>query len=372
MQIVNIPYGTKEWKEFRLNGIGGSEAGYVMDIGSKYNDPVKIYYEKTGISNPPDFDNEAMMSGRDLEDYVADMRWSYWSGSPESVVENRSKNNIVRTSSKIEGFIISDDYPFLFASLDRIASEKQIIDFNTGEISPDKFILEIKTIRGHEARKWERGYPEQYYWQVLQYMIVLKLKYAEIAVLTDGAYFNVYPVHYNQYDADRYINKASAFWDRICMCREGLKEVNKLALSVAEKLQMIDVVADRFAPETMGGDSYQSFMAERAKQNNNANKLKGTETDISLLRDYATLLSLNNTVESLKNRIKASFTRTSVINKSDEIDCGEWGRIDYKKARATSSDLSCIPRPSTLSNPPKNNIEFVKKQISSILLTKFN
>lgn len=365
IQTFNIPYGTTEWHQFRQKGIGGSEAGVIMNQ-CQYGDIVILYYTKVGVYEKIVVDNEAMLSGRDLEDYIADKRWAYWEGTPESVIINRANNNIIRTSEKIEGYCINNKYPHLFASVDRIGNK--IIDYETGEVFNKKFVLEIKTIGGYESKKWEAKYPPQYYWQVLHYMIVFELDYAEIAVLRDGKYFSVHPIHYNKEDADRYIKESKKFWDRVITGREVVKAVIEQDLGEPYTQQILDSELDKYAPQSQGGKEYEEFMSERHKLNKDLPVLKGTNLHISLLRDYAYCKDMSSVIDSHINTIKAHLIRIMSKNQVEQIDCDHWGRIDYKLAKQVSTTKSLIPRPTGAAKI--KDIREAVKAFKSLLITK--
>ena len=59
----------KEWLLCRKQGIGGSDAGAICGLNS-YRTAMQVYLDKTS-EEVEEIDNEAMLQGRDFEDYVA-------------------------------------------------------------------------------------------------------------------------------------------------------------------------------------------------------------------------------------------------------------------------------------------------------------
>lgn len=58
--MINIQQGTKEWHEFRSNGIGSSEIAAIMGK-SPFKKPIDVYNEKMGLTTP--FISQAMKRG---------------------------------------------------------------------------------------------------------------------------------------------------------------------------------------------------------------------------------------------------------------------------------------------------------------------
>lgn len=52
-------------------------------------------------------------------------------------------------------------------------------------------VLEIKTISGYNADKWEGGIPPYYIAQIQLYMLVLGYDYGQFAFLKDGRHMDV-------------------------------------------------------------------------------------------------------------------------------------------------------------------------------------
>lgn len=147
-----------EWLSGRMNGIGGSDASAILGL-NPFKTNVQLFDEKTGRSSPEDIsDKPCIIYGKYAEDPIREL---FKLDFPEYQVFHHPFR-ILR----------SIKYPFMQASLD-------------GElIDPDgrKGVLEIKTttvFNGSQYReKWDHKIPDNYYIQVLHYLIVTGYEFA--------------------------------------------------------------------------------------------------------------------------------------------------------------------------------------------------
>lgn len=146
-----------EWTSGRMNGIGGSDASAVMGM-NPYKSNIELFEEKTGCRAPEDIsDRPCVVYGKNAE---APIRELFKLDYPQYQVEHY-EYRILR----------SKEFPFMQASLD-------------GELTdPDgrKGILEIKTsniLQTMQYEKWKDRIPDNYYIQVLHYLLVTGYKFA--------------------------------------------------------------------------------------------------------------------------------------------------------------------------------------------------
>lgn len=141
----------QEWLSGRMNGIGGSDASAIVRK-NPYKTNADLWEEKVGIRIPEDISHKPYVQyGKAAEQYIRELfRLDY----PQYRVEHHDFR-----------ILQSVEYPFLQASLD-------------GELTDEngrKGILEIKTTNiahGMQYDKWNGGIPDNYYIQVLHYLIV--------------------------------------------------------------------------------------------------------------------------------------------------------------------------------------------------------
>lgn len=149
----------EDWLKVRTSYIGGSDASCVVGM-NPYKTNVELWEQKTGRSKPENLDeNPFVIYGRDAEEYLREL---FKMDFPEYRVDY-VENNIW----------LNDEYPFAHASLDGWIYDEL-----------DRFgVLEIKTtniMQSMQKEKWNKRIPDNYYIQVLHYMMVTG---AEFAVL---------------------------------------------------------------------------------------------------------------------------------------------------------------------------------------------
>lgn len=148
----------KEWLQNRFKGIGGSEASAVVGM-NPYMTNVDLFNIKTGKVVPKDIsDKPYVQYGTNAEEHL---RALFALDFPEYEVEYVDNNSY-----------FNDKYPFALASLDGVLIEKE-----TGR----KGILEIKTteiLQSMQREKWNNRIPDNYYIQVLHYMMVTEYEFA--------------------------------------------------------------------------------------------------------------------------------------------------------------------------------------------------
>lgn len=147
----------EEWLEERKNGIGGSDASSILGM-NPYRTNVQLWKEKTGRVVAEDISNKSYVKyGTEAETYLREL---FKLDNPQYDVKNE-ENTIIK----------HPQYNFLFASLDGQLTNKE-----TGE----RGILEIKTtniLQSMQKEKWNNKIPDNYYIQVLHYLMVTGYKF---------------------------------------------------------------------------------------------------------------------------------------------------------------------------------------------------
>lgn len=149
----------KDWLSGRMNGIGGSDASAVVGM-NPYKSNINLFEEKTGRRIPEDISGKAcVIYGKYAEGPIRELfKLDY----PEYKVEHH-EFRILR----------SIKHPFMQASLD-------------GELTDQdgrKGILEIKTtniLQSMQKEKWRDRVPDNYYIQVLHYLLVTGYEFIEL------------------------------------------------------------------------------------------------------------------------------------------------------------------------------------------------
>ncbi len=158
---VDFVKNNEHWHELRSKGIGGSDAGIVMNV-SGYRTPYELWEEKTGFIT-----NEAIEKGNKLEPILYNLFEVLYGNKYEFI----STKNISLSSKHL---------PYMRANLDGALINRKI---------GQKGVLEIKstTIRNTSMlKKWQKDdLPITYYFQVLHYLYVTGFDFAIVYAILD-------------------------------------------------------------------------------------------------------------------------------------------------------------------------------------------
>ena len=147
----------EEWLEARKNYIGGSDASAIVGMNPyKTNDD--LWLEKTGKVTPEDISDKPFVKyGNDAEPLLREL---FKLDFPQFNVEYVENN-----------MFINDRFPWAHASLDGWLTDE----------NGRKGILEIKTteiLQSMQKEKWNQRIPDNYYIQVLHYLMVTEFDFA--------------------------------------------------------------------------------------------------------------------------------------------------------------------------------------------------
>lgn len=192
----------KEWLESRTR-IGGSDAAAILGL-NPYKTNTDLWLEKTGKVTPEDISSKPYVQyGTNAEKSLREL---FALDFPQYRVDYFENN-----------LILNSKYPFAHASLD-------------GELTDEddrKGILEIKTtniLQSMQKEKWNNRIPDNYYIQVLHYLMVTEYDFAVLkAQLKSDFGGNVYlqTKHYfiERSDVEEDIafleKKEKEFWESI-------------------------------------------------------------------------------------------------------------------------------------------------------------
>lgn len=202
-----------EWLQYRKRGIGGSDAGAICGL-NPYRTSIQVYQDKVS-DEIEEFDNEAMMQGRDFENYVA-------------------KRFMVATGKKVRranSMFYDEDHPFMLADVDRM-----VVGENAG--------LECKTASPYVADKWKDGnIPLSYQMQCFHYMSVCNAEAWYIAVLIYGREFKYYKLERDEEIIAGLIQIEEGFWEN---------HVQKRILPEPDGSELADSVIAEYFRESSG------------------------------------------------------------------------------------------------------------------------
>lgn len=331
LQITRIPVHTPEWHEFRKNGIGGSEIATILGM-NKYDTVTRTFYEKIGAIPPRDFDNAKMFFGRYMEDKIAEL-WEYYDGSELGWIDNFKNNKIIRKCRNINGYVVNPDYPWLFASLDRVQNVSGGINLLTGEKLTTEAVLEVKTLSFWSASMWTDSIPISYLLQVHQYMIVLETDYAEIAILQDGSDFKIEKIQRDESLCEKIIDISKSFWYKLVV---PAKEYQAKKLE-AEKVGNINEVEKweakimELEPEPDASEAYTAFMNEKFLRTRDS--VEGNMMLYDMAKQDKVLNGIIGIIKDERTVIKNQFIKKLTVAGAEQVDFGRLGTIDWSERK---------------------------------------
>lgn len=158
MTLMKILTSRDEWLEHRKTYIGGSDASAIVGM-NPYKTNIDLWEEKAGLREPEDIsDKDYVRYGTAAEPHLRELFTLDYPQYEVLYVENNS--------------FVNDKYPWAAASLDGWLVEKE-----TGRNG----ILEIKTtniLQSQQKEKWNHRIPDNYYIQVLHYLLVTEYEFA--------------------------------------------------------------------------------------------------------------------------------------------------------------------------------------------------
>ena len=153
----------EEWLEKRTSFIGGSDASAIVGL-NPYMTNVDLWEIKTGRRKQRDISNVSVVKyGTDAEKYLREL---FKLDFPQYKVFYEEHN-----------IWLNDKYPFAHASLDGWIT---VLDDEEG-VQGKKGVFECKTteiLQSMQKEKWRNKLPDNYYIQVLHYLMVTEFDFA--------------------------------------------------------------------------------------------------------------------------------------------------------------------------------------------------
>lgn len=295
-----------EWLGFRKRGIGASEVGAIMGL-SQYKSNVELFYEKIGQGLGYNIENIAMFMGTELEEFIAKM-WQYWGGNEATLIENFRTGNMVRRMQRVNSYIQNPKYPHLFVSLDRRINKHT--DQNGKERGNGA--LEIKTISGYEADKWDAGIPPSHVVQVQTQLIVTGWQYGELAVLKDGRFFDVYPYEKHKGVCSAIVKQTTDFWKRVEKARILLTQQYEAQKNFnTRKIREIEAELQQIEPAPDASDGLASFLKEKYRNADATSERMGTLEELAIAQNHAKFKEqqkkINEQLQFCENSLKSTM-----------------------------------------------------------------
>lgn len=323
-QINNLIYNSttdmtaEDWLKFRKQGIGASEVGYILGL-SPYKSNVELFYEKISPKIRQYEDTVPTFMGRYMEDVIADL-WQYWESDQLQLQRNYNAGKKVRTMQRVNAYIQNIKYPHLFVSLDRRINKYD---------SRGNGCLEIKTLGGYEANKWEAGVPPQYIAQINTQMLVTGWKFAELAILEDGRYLTVYPFKPHKAITAEIIKQTSEFWERVQRARIALTQKFEASRNFnTRKVRELEEELQRLEPDPDASVSLADFLKEKYRNPEPESERVGTLEEYGHAQKHLILKAQAKELQSEillhENSLKTAMQET------ERITFGTGGSVLWK------------------------------------------
>lgn len=192
--------------EDRTKYIGGSDVGAILGV-NPWRTPLDVFYEKTGLKEIENVENEYMYWGKKLEPLIIDRFIDLYNEMfPEKINSQIEKCPSIKFHSK---------YNFLAAHIDAIIYEKDLQ--TTRNIFRANTILECKTSGNFVKNQWGEEFSDEipiyYKMQVAHYLNIYDIPLAYIAVLFGGNELKIYEYHRNIEFEKEIEKKLVDFWE---------------------------------------------------------------------------------------------------------------------------------------------------------------
>ena len=313
----------EQWLGFRKCGLGASEVGAVMGL-SQYKSNVELFYDKIGQGLGFSVENIAMFMGTELEQFIANL-WQFWDGTEAGMIENFRTQNKVRKMQRVNAYIQNPKFPWLFVSLDRKINKH--IDEDGKERGNGA--LEIKTISGYEADKWEAGIPPSHVVQVQTQLMVTGWKYGELAVLKDGRFFDVFPFDKHAGVCRGIAKQTKSFWLRVESARKCLTQKFEAERNFnTKKVKEIEAELMRLEPEPDASDGLATFLKEKYRNAEPQSERMGTLEELEIARKHAQISTKIKKLGSDKQLVENSLK--SKMRDIERITFGNDGAVIWK------------------------------------------
>ena len=335
LRIHRIPPHTEEWFEFRRNGIGGSEAGTVLNI-NKYDTAARLYHEKIGSIPHRTDDNMAMFLGRYLEEQIANL-WKFYDGSQDGLIENYKNKKVVRNCRNINGYVVNPNYPWLFGSVDRLINKDGGVNLITGEALKEEGILEIKNQSYWAGKVWEDGIPIYHLTQVHVYMIILETDYSEIALLNDGNKLVVEKIQRDEQLCQQIISLTRSWWfDRVVPAKEALKIRDEAdAQGKVGEAEQAEAVIQRLEPDPDHSEAYKDFMSDSFVKERDI--VDGTMDLFDKAKAYEVLKGIARETKDNQELLKNQFIKFMKDHGADSISFDNLGSVNWAEVKGRAS-----------------------------------
>jgi putative phage-type endonuclease len=317
-----------DWLAYRKRGIGASEVGTILGL-NPYKCSAQLFYEKLDILPNYTVENMAMFLGKEQEDFIANL-WQYWNPADpaeETMMKNYREKNVIRRCQRVNAYVHNPEFPWLFVSLDRKINKHSLNGVSGGIVTEGA--LELKTIAGYEANKWEAGVPPAYVIQVQTQLLVCGFPYGELAVFEDGRKFDVIPFEEKKELQETILTRTREFWDRveagrILMTKRFEAERNYNYAAVND----IEAQFSTIEPPPDGSEAFAKYLKERYKIAE-PGEIMGSDEHMAVAVKHKEIADQIKQLEEQK-RLQENILKNSLRDGADKITFGANGYVSWR------------------------------------------
>jgi predicted phage-related endonuclease len=263
------------------------------------------------------------VGGHLLENVVAS-NWESWVPEEEQFLYNLERGKKIRYTKKADFFLMNDDYPQLFVSVDRLHDGQTFSPF-TGQEYAELTPIELKTTERDYYKLWEDGITQPYKEQVMSQMMVTGTEIAVFNVLVNGVYFHTREVEFDKV-LSQFIDHETRQFAQLCIAGKQIVDLINSAKSTSEKEEYQAMLED-ITPDATELDDEQSLNKELFSESNGS--IKGSESDFKFLLDYQDAHDKIKGLEELKQLNKNKIT---TLMKDAEEMLFEGGKVVWRRA----------------------------------------
>jgi putative phage-type endonuclease len=200
-----------KWLEERKTGIGGSDIAAILGL-SPWKTPLDVWLDKTGQADDTVANEEAVRWGTLLEDVVA----REYAERTESTVQ------------RVRRILRHPAHEWAIGNIDRaiVAPGSRVrVAGDGGTLLGADGLLEVKTASAYKAGEWgrdgdEEAVPLHHQAQVMWYLGITNLQWADVAALIGGQRMVIRRIHRDDEVIKAMLERAHEFWHRHVLTRQ--------------------------------------------------------------------------------------------------------------------------------------------------------
>lgn len=311
----------KDWLGFRSRGFGASEVGATFGL-SEYESIIDIFHSKSNSRPKFSANNMRKFMGHFMEDPITEM-WEHWEKDEATMLVNFENGKKVRRAEKVNAYLQNEDFPWLFASLDRRINKHKSLGNGA---------LELKTISGYVAKKFINGIPPQYMMQLQTQCLIAGYEYGELCTLEDGHKLNVHEFEYDKQVGEAIVEHTHTFWQQILKARVVKAQIFEAERNYNQRLaEELRYELQELEPSPDGSAAYLDFINDNFKESNG----EGIKADVLQIDEARKLYEAKEEIKKAKeNSIIFESKLKYDMKETEVLDMGKNGSVTWRTNKA--------------------------------------